>query len=101
MSARAVQPGDSDAVSELEMCDAGAERDHNTRAFMTGNERRSRLDRPIPFRRMQICVTHASGDNLDKCLPWAGRGYWNFLNYERLAESFDNGCSHGLWNCHN
>jgi hypothetical protein len=76
------------------MCDAGAERDYNAGAFVSGNKRQSRFDGPISLRRMQVGVTNPAGDNLYESLPWARGGYWNFANYEGLTEFFYHCCLH-------
>ena len=100
MTAGAVQPGDSDPVSDLEVCDSRAERDHDAGAFVPGNEGQSWLERPVSLGRVQVGVAHSTGDHLYKSFSRAWDGYLNFLNDEGLAEFLHHCCFHSCWVCH-
>jgi hypothetical protein len=62
---------------------------------VTGDERGSRLDRPVAVGRVDVGVAQARGLDLDKDLSRAGLGVRHILEAERLGEIVDNGCFHG------
>ena len=80
MSAGTVEPGDSDAIPELQMGDSRPEGNHDTGAFVARDERWRGLHGPVAVGRMQVRMTYTTGDNFHKGLPWAGHRHGNLLN---------------------
>jgi hypothetical protein len=66
MPAGRIKSGHADPVAFFDNCDAGAEGGYPTNAFMTRNERRCRLDRPVAFGGMQAGMANAAGFGLDQ-----------------------------------
>ena len=63
--------------------------------FVTGNERRGGLDRPVTVGGVDVGVTQARGLDLDQDLAGAGDGLRHLLDAERLGEIVDDCCLHG------
>jgi hypothetical protein len=99
LTARVVQPSQTDRITLLQVCNARAESRHHPGTFMPGNEGELGFRRPIAQRRMKIRVTHAVRDQLDEDLAraWSGDGY--FLNLQRLAEFMHHRGFHSSGHC--
>jgi len=88
------KPGDGDAVTLFDFCNASAYALNDADALVTGDEREIRLDRPITVGCVDIRVTQAGGFNFDDDLPrfrvWLG----NVFHAERSCEITHNCCFH-------
>src|SRR5215469_3059975 len=97
MAARAVQPRDTDSVAFLQMCNTRTERNNDPRSFVSGREGNVWLHRPIAVSRVQVSVADPTCDNFYQGLPGPWYGHRNLSYHQRLAELFDNRCSHRFW----
>src|SRR5450755_2048762 len=81
MAAGAVQPWYAHPVAFLNAVPrAASDRDDHAGSFMTGDERRFWLYRPISFRRVKIRMTHATGFNLHQNLAGCRFGHGQLLD---------------------
>ena len=69
-------------------------RDDVAHALVSGDERRLRLDRPIPFGRMQVGVADAGGGDLDENLAGSRCRHRRFLDDERFSKLPDHRSLH-------
>jgi len=100
MTARAVQPRDTDPIAFLQVCNTRAERDNDSGSFMSGRDGKTRLYRPIAVRRVQVGVANSTRDDFYQGLPRPRRRHWKVSYHERLAKLFNDYCSHHFWDCH-
>jgi hypothetical protein len=96
VTAGGIEPGDADAVAFPDVRDAGAHGGDMTDAFVTRDERRLGLHRPIAVRGMQVGVADAARRDPDEDLAGAGVRHGNLLDNEGLPEFTDDCCFHGL-----
>ncbi len=94
MTARAVQPRNTDSIAFLQVCNTRAERDNDSRSLMSGRDGKARLHRPIAVRRVQVGVANSTRDDFYQGLPRPRRRHWKLSYHERLAELFNDCCSH-------
>src|SRR5918995_5827804 len=94
MPASRMQPGYPDPVTLSHCSHASARRDDGAHAFVTRNEGRFGLDRPVAVGRMQVRVTHARGFDLDQDLARTNLRHRNLVDGERLPELAHYGCLH-------
>ena len=97
MAAGREEPGVADQLAHREVGDALAQGHDLADAFMAGDERRVRLDRPVALDGVQIGVADAAGDQLDQGLSGGRRRHRNPLDDQVLAELLDYSCLH---DCH-
>jgi hypothetical protein len=83
------RPAEDDGVAWRDAGDAGSNRSHHARAFMTEHEWRGR--RPVATSHVQIAVAHAGGLDLDQDLVVAGRVELHALDGQRRALRPQNG----------
>jgi hypothetical protein len=95
-----MQPGDADAVAQLEVSYAGANGNDHASAFVSGNEWNCWLNRPIAFGCVQISMADTAGNDFNENLARSGARDGNFFNDQRLTELLDNGRMHGFRNGH-
>ncbi len=84
-----MQPRDADAVAFLHDGDAGTECHDASDGFVSGHERKRRLERPVARGRMHVRMAHAARLGLHEDLARAGRRNGDFSENERFAERFD------------
>jgi len=80
MTACRVQPGHADPVALLHCGYAPAHGRDSTDAFMTRNEGRLGLDRPVAIRGMQVCMTDTARFDLHEDLASSNLGDWHLLD---------------------
>ncbi len=76
------------------MGDPGAHRHHMADAFVTGDEGRIGLDRPIALGGMQIGVADAAGGDLDQYLAGTRGGHLDFAEFQGFAKGGDDSGFH-------
>src|SRR6185437_8801648 len=91
--AREAKPGDGDPVAPGVQCRARPDGDYRADAFVSGDKRRVRLDRPFAIRGVDVGVAQARRLHLDEYLarPWLGHGEFAYF---QLAEFRDDGRLH-------
>src|SRR5271169_964003 len=94
MTARAVQPRNTDPIAFLQVCNTRAERDNDSRSLMSGRDGKNWLHRPIAIRRVQVGVANPTRDDFYQGLTRPRRRYRKLSHHERLAEPFNDCCSH-------
>src|SRR5271157_1729202 len=100
MTARAMQPRNTDPVAFLQVCNTRAERDNDPRSLMSGRDRKIWLHRPIAVRRVQVGVADPTRDDFHQGLPRPGRRHRKLSHHERLAELFNDCGAHSFRNWH-
>src|SRR5208282_538615 len=100
MTARAMQPRNTDPITFLQVCNTWAERDNDPRSLMSGRYGKTWLHRPIAVSRVQVSVADPARDNFHQGLPRPRRRHWKLSHHERLAEAFNDCCSHSFRNWH-
>ena len=98
MTARRVEPGQTNPVAFLDDLDARSDGDHRPDALVSGNERERGLQRPIAVRGVQIGVADAAGLGLDDDLTGARSRNFPLPDDQRLSELLDDRRSHLV--CH-
>jgi hypothetical protein len=96
MTARRVQPGYADPVAFLYRGYAPAHGGDGPNAFMTGNEGRVGLDRPVAICGMQVRMTHTARFDLHKDLAPSNLRDRYLLDRQRLLELAHHRCFHRL-----
>ena len=98
MAARSVEPRHADPVAFLHIGDTLADGRDVSHALVTGDERRLRLDRPVPLGGVQVGMAHAR--RLDRDLYHArfDLGNGHLVDRERGAEFSNHGGFHR--SCH-
>jgi hypothetical protein len=89
-----MQPRNSDAIALLDAADGTADADDRTHAFMAGDERRFRFDRPIAVCGVEVGVADPGRGDADEDLILVRLRNGYFLDCERLAELAHNSCLH-------
>src|SRR5271157_4161270 len=100
MTARTMQPSDTDPVAFLQVCNTRAERDNDTCSLMSGCDRKTWLHWPIAVSRVQVSVADTTRDNFYQGLPRTRHRHRKLSHHERLAELFNERCSHSFWDWH-
>lgn len=67
---------------------------------MPGRDRKIWLHRPIAVSRVQVSVADSTRDDFHQGLPRPRRRYRKLSHHERLAEPFNNCCSHDFRDWH-
>ena len=77
----------------------GAEAFDDPDSLVAGDERRMRLDRPVPVGGVDVGVAQPAGLDLDHHLPWSGLWFGHLLDAQGLIEGVHDCSSHGylLW----
>jgi hypothetical protein len=86
MTAGRVQPGHTDAIAFLHRGYARAHGGDGPDAFMTRNEGRLGLDRPVAIRGMQVRMADATRFDLHEDLAWSNLRDRHLLDRQRLLE---------------
>jgi hypothetical protein len=89
------EPRDRDAVADRDAGDVLADLLDDADAFVAGDERRGRLDRPFTAGGVDVGVAEAGGLDPDDDLAAAGRGLGDVLDRQGLVEGLDDGSFHG------
>ena len=76
-SARAIEPGDADAISYGKLCDAGSKSNYASDDLMTWNDRRS-ANRQFAFDDVQVGSADCARVNSHQDLIFAGGRNWYF-----------------------
>ncbi|MPN14723.1 hypothetical protein SDC9_162050 [bioreactor metagenome] len=100
MAAGRVQPRHADAVAFLDPGNARSHLGDIANAFMAGDERQRRLDRPVAIGGVQIGMANAGGFDLDQNPARRNLGNGHLLDDQRLAVGMNDGrfhcCCHDL-----
>ena len=81
-----MQPRNADPIALLDAADGTADADDRTHAFMAGDERRFRFNRPIAVRGVEVGVANPGRRDANDDLVLVRLRNRYFLDYERLAE---------------
>jgi hypothetical protein len=90
------EPGDGHPVADGVLGDSSVNPLHDADAFVTGNERRSRLDRPISTGGVDVGMAQTTGFDLDQHLTCSRFGHVDVQDLQWSVESGDNRRAHGL-----
>ena len=88
MTARAMQPRNTDPVAFLQVCNTRAKRDNDPRSLMSGRDRKIWLHRPIAVRRVRVGVADSTRDDFHQGLPWPRRGVQEALASREARGTF-------------
>jgi len=91
------QPGDGHPVSLFDLRHSCSHALNEPHAFMTRNEGKSGLDRPISMRGVNIRMAQSRGFNFDDDLPRCRFRLGDFFQTERGSELMYDGCFHCLF----
>ena len=100
MTTGGVQPGHSDAIAFPNPAHPLPDRRDIADAFVTGDEGRRRLHRPVAGGGVQIRVTHTGCHHLHEDLAGADLGDRDILYLKGSAERVDDGGFHHLGHVH-
>ena len=95
-SAGIAEPGDRDAVADDNLRHAGSDLLDDPHAFVSGRERRCRLDGPVAVRGMDVRVAEAGGLDPDDDLTCPCNRLGDFVELKRPVEVVHNGGVHRL-----
>src|SRR6266487_1819522 len=93
------QPGDGNPVSLFDVSNPCSNALDDPHAFMTRNEGKCGLDRPISMGGVNICMAQARGFNFDDDLPWFRFWLGDVLQAERGGEAMYDCCFHCFLSC--
>src|SRR5215472_108343 len=100
MTTRAMQPGNTDPVACLKVCNARPERDNDTGSFLSGRERKIWLHRPIAVSRMQVGVANPARHDFHQGLPRPRPRHRKVSHHKWLTELLNDCSSHNSWDWH-
>src|SRR5471032_2070403 len=86
VSARGVQPWNTNAIAFLNVTHPGPDFSHVADTLVSRDEGRIRLDRPVSVGSVQVRMANAAGFDLDKHLPRTGSWHGDFLDLQWLTE---------------
>lgn len=89
-----MQPGHANGIAFLKTDDARPDGGNDTGTFVTRNEGRCRLHRPVASSRVKVRVADPRRVDLDENLSDSRFGDEHFLNFERFSEFTDHRCLH-------